>query len=232
MNILAVDTSQDLLHVALQTSKSYESVTKSDGGKHAETLVPHLIGIVERAGIGFSELDLLVCTQGPGSFTGLRIAMSALKGISLGAGVPLVSVPTMDMLREPVKFFPGLVMPVIDAKKKRWYTALYTPGGQVMNAVDTTAAEILTHLGTYDRVLLTGRDAPAFLPLLQAEIDRSDLTMTVIMDTLGKRDMGEVLMTLGQARFLEYGPDDIGTGPVYIRKSDAEEALAQKLGLS
>ncbi|AEC02157.1 tRNA (adenosine(37)-N6)-threonylcarbamoyltransferase complex dimerization subunit type 1 TsaB [Parasphaerochaeta coccoides] len=232
MNIMAVDTSHKLLHVALKTAESYESITRTDGGRHAETLIPQLIALVERAGIGFADLDLLVCTKGPGSFTGLRIAMSALKGISLGVGVPLVSVPTMDMLREPVKFFPGAVMPVIDAKKKRWYVALYTPEGKMTETMDLAPEDMPSLLADYDNVLLTGPDALTLFPLLHAEIAKTDLTMSLIIDNLYQRDMGESLMALGQEIFLEHGSDDIGAGPVYIRKSDAEEALARKTGLS
>ncbi len=138
MRILAVDTSQELLHITLQTHEIYESITISGAVRHAEALVPSLVEILGKNHLGFTELDLLVCTRGPGSFTGLRIAMSALKGIALATSVPLVSVPTLDVLREPVKYFDGAVMPVIDAKKKRWYTALYTTEqGQVSRLLIT-----------------------------------------------------------------------------------------------
>ena len=74
--------------------KRYEVQVVSNGKRHSESLVPLMLDLCERNGLSFKDLDLLVCTNGPGSFTGLRIGMSALKGISLASGIPQCSVST------------------------------------------------------------------------------------------------------------------------------------------
>ncbi len=101
MNVLACDTATAVMHLALVRFEEdkpvfYEtSATTLGGNKHSELIIPRILELCERCNIDLKDLDLLVCTNGPpGSFTGLRIAMSTLKGISLATGKPLVSVPT------------------------------------------------------------------------------------------------------------------------------------------
>lgn len=229
MNILAVDTSTEVMHLTLETETQFESRTLSAGLKHSENLVPEMMSICERAGLTLKDLDLLVCTKGPGSFTGLRIAMAACKGIALGANKPLVSVSTLQTMQEPVKWFDGAVVPVIDAKKHRYYSTIFTHGERVVPDMDCDPAELVALLEGFSDVLVTGADAPKFLPLLEAAAKESGLTIQFVLDTLSKRDIGEALIQLGKRKLQDVGPDDIGEGPVYIRKSDAEIALEEKL---
>ena len=93
-----------------------------------------------------SELDLIVCSKGPGSFTGLRIGMSTAKGLSMGSGVPLVTIGTMEMMAYGLDFFDGIVVPVIDARKKRYYTAFFNNKQRITENFDLTPFEILTKI--------------------------------------------------------------------------------------
>ncbi|MFA6688403.1 MAG: tRNA (adenosine(37)-N6)-threonylcarbamoyltransferase complex dimerization subunit type 1 TsaB [Sphaerochaetaceae bacterium] len=229
MNILAVDTSTQIMHLALQAGARFESRTLDAGLKHSENLVPEMLELCTRAGLEFKDLDLLVCTKGPGSFTGLRIAMSACKGIAFACDKPLVSISTLRTLQEPVSWFNGVVLPVIDAKKNRYYSALFRHGQRLTADMDCDQEELAAMLSKRESVLITGPDAGKFRPLLEKEMEKIGLTIPVSEDTLTKRDLGESLIRLGKLRFEESGGDDIGEGPVYIRKSDAEIALEERL---
>ena len=63
---------------------------------HAEALMPMIVSVLEQAGAGFSELDALAVTVGPGSFTGLRVGLAAARGLSLACGIPVVGITTLE----------------------------------------------------------------------------------------------------------------------------------------
>ena len=156
MNILAFDTSTEIFSICLATDKSSFEFSCSQGYKHSETLVTEVDSLLKRGKISASELDLIICPRGPGSFTGLRIGISTAKGISLGSDTPMVTVPTLDMMAYGLDYFDGVVLPVIDARKKRFYTALFTRGEKISDNLDLTPENISTKLIDYRRILLTG----------------------------------------------------------------------------
>ena len=95
MKVLAVDTSTAILHIALLNDDKLDVRMIKKDGQHSEELLSEIKSILSESNISFKDLNLLVATRGPGSFTSLRIGFSTLKGISLALGIPLVSVPTL-----------------------------------------------------------------------------------------------------------------------------------------
>ena len=126
MIILATDTSSQALSVAIKTDTFFEERTSVGRSvQHSERLVPTITELCKDAGISTKDIELLACTRGPGSFTGLRIGMSALKGMAYALSKPLVSVSTMEVLANAVPCFDGAIVTVMDAKKQRWYLAAF-----------------------------------------------------------------------------------------------------------
>ena len=233
MIILATDTSAQPLTVTLKTDSVF--VTKTFAGRalqHSERLIPTVQELCRDAGITEKDIDLLVCTRGPGSFTGLRIGMAAFKGMALALDKPLVSVSTMELYAGCVPHFDGAVVTVLDAKKQRWYLAAFenrTEGGQhcckrLSPDIDGIAEDLKDVLAPYDRILVTGPDAEAFVPLLKEVLGDK----TIMADTISVNSIPAVLPVMGVGKFEKDGADDIGQGPVYLRKSDAEIALEEK----
>ena len=128
MNILAFDTATQKLAAALKINSEIFTITADQGFKHSEKLLPAIEKLFEISGSKIDDIDLIGCTRGPGSFTGLRIGMSTATGLSLGKNIPLVSVPTLDYYSYSLDSFDGAVLPVIDARKNRFYTAVYHKG--------------------------------------------------------------------------------------------------------
>ena len=89
-------------------------------------LLKEVDGVLNRSKTKLNELGGFVITKGPGSFTGLRVGMSLLKGLILATEKPFVSVNTMEAYAETVKPGPYSICPVLDARKKQVYTALFT----------------------------------------------------------------------------------------------------------
>ena len=232
MIILAADTSSQALSVALKTESFFEERTSAGRSvQHSERLVPTIIELCKDAGITTKDIEVLACTRGPGSFTGLRIGMSALKGMAYALDKPLVSVSTMEVLANAVPCFDGAVVTVMDAKKQRWYLAAFEKKSEdaakrIMADTDGTEADLIKVLEPYDRILVTGPDAKLFSPVLKNVYGDSK---TIITDTAATKAVSVSLIDCALRKLEKDGPDDIGQGPVYLRKSDAEIALEERL---
>lgn len=221
MNILAFDTSTEIFSVCIAADKNYFGFSCSQGYKHSETLVTEIDSLLKKANITSSELDLIVCPGGPGSFTGLRIGMATAKGISFGSDTPMVTVPTLDMMAYGFNYFNGVVVPVIDARKKRFYTAFFTKGNKISDDLDLAPKDIFARLKDYSRILLTGPDA-------QILADMYSLKADISVDPKKLKGFACNLIPLGRKYFEKYGSSPDTEGPMYLRKSEAEIGITSK----
>ncbi len=221
MNVLGFDTSTKILSIALDTEDSHFEFSCSLGFKHSELLVGEIENFLKRAEISLSELDLIVCSKGPGSFTGLRIGMSTAKGLSMGSGVPMVTIDTLDMMAYGLDFFDGIVMPVIDARKKRFYTALFNKNKKISENLDLTPSDIFNKIKNYRRVLITGSDVEEFRILM-------DSPNNIIFDKVNKKPWAANLIELGMKKFEKSGASPDNEGPLYLRRSEAEIGITRK----
>jgi tRNA threonylcarbamoyladenosine biosynthesis protein TsaB len=97
--ILAIETSESLCSTAVYfTDERYFQSTIKDRHSHAEKLMDSVEYSLKISGIEMGELGTIAVSAGPGSFTGLRIGMSAAKGLALGAGLPIIAVPTFEAM--------------------------------------------------------------------------------------------------------------------------------------
>ena len=215
MNILAFDTAGSFLSTGLKTPNGFYEENRDAGLKHSEYLLPAVETLMEKAGIQFPDLDLIVCSKGPGSFTGLRIGMSTAKGLSAGCGAPVVSVNNLDAHAFGLKFFDGAVVPVIDARKKRFYTAFYINGAPDSDYLDISAEELVAKAEKYKRILLTGPG----ISVIKDELKNSPAGYEYFENGCG---LSTALIKLGRILYEKNGPDPDDSGPFYIRLSDAE----------
>lgn len=226
MITLAVDTSTQIASVALLTENSYEERLIDGHFSPSEDLLEEIGELLERASIKMQDLELLAVTKGPGSFTGLRIAMSSLKGIASALSIPLVSVPTLSVITEAAGIYQGAILAVIDAKKKKFYLSMKKGGETIIEDRDGNAEDIIPILRKETSpILVTGPDALLFAEKVMA-IDDS---IPLMIDSMSPRNLSRALITLALEKYRMHGADDIGEGPVYIRRSDAEEALERKM---
>ena len=125
MNLLAVDTAGKTAAVAVmaQDRLLYEAQL-NNGLTHSETLLPMIDTALRCAGLGMEQLDLLAVTNGPGSFTGLRIGLSVIKGLAQPRQIPCVGVSTMAALAYGVNGA-GTVIAAQDARRGQVYWAAF-----------------------------------------------------------------------------------------------------------
>jgi tRNA threonylcarbamoyladenosine biosynthesis protein TsaB len=229
LNILAVDTAAEFLSVGISTDNGDFCFSADAGTSHSELLFDAAGGLLKLAGLEQSDIGLLACMKGPGSFTGLRIGFAAVKGLAFALGKPMISVPTLDCMAYPFYHSSILCVPVIDAKQRRFFTALYKSGERLTEYLDCRAEELAVHISAAlessaggNIFMLTGPGAAlaqnALLPLLPGA---SILTESPRRDyaSLMPRYIKETRPTVLTAKTTE---DTLISAPLYIRKSDAE----------
>ncbi len=126
MTILAIDTSSQAASCALWRDGALAGEFFCNVGfTHSQTAMPMVEALLSITGYALSNVDLLAVTTGPGSFTGLRIGISSIKGMALALDKPCAGVSTLEALAAGVPGFEGYVAPVMDARRNQVYTALF-----------------------------------------------------------------------------------------------------------
>jgi tRNA threonylcarbamoyladenosine biosynthesis protein TsaB len=124
--ILAIDTATEYASLALYNQDGIISEeTWYAGRNHTVELMPRITRILELAGLGVADLTALAVSLGPGSFTGLRIALSAAKGMALPHKLPVVGVPTLEVTAYPLRFFTEPVWAIAQAGRGRILAACF-----------------------------------------------------------------------------------------------------------
>jgi tRNA threonylcarbamoyladenosine biosynthesis protein TsaB len=223
MNILAVDTVTPILSVTAHGKAGVVTITIASLVQHAEHLVDAIESAISLAGFTPKETELVAVPEGPGSFTGLRIAYSAAKAIQLAASCPLYPVPTLDCYADGSENFKGLVVSVLDAKKGRFYVRLFRSGSPVTESLDLHASALRAYLDPEEKILVTGPDAILFAE----EFTGLNPDISCTIETTGNNGISSVLAEFaksGRTFYTQRIPDH--AGPVYVRKSDAESGLS------
>lgn len=145
MNVLAIETSTLTGSVALLSEgKVRGEITLSVSVQHSERLMPTIERLLQDTD---SPIDLFAVATGPGSFTGLRIGIAAALGLALAAGKPVVGISTLEGLAWNGIFFPGLIVPVLNAYRGEVYRGLYRRGaGWSLEAIEEDKAVSPTDL--------------------------------------------------------------------------------------
>lgn len=123
--ILALDTSTAIASVALYEDRVLAETTWYSGRNHSIELMAQVEALLALKGVRPSQLSAVTAATGPGSYTGLRVGLASAKGLCLSLGIPMIGVPTLDVLAEPHRESDTPVRPVLDAGRRRYATALY-----------------------------------------------------------------------------------------------------------
>jgi len=127
LKILGIDTSSKILSLAfsdgLDIIKEETCVLEK---RHSSLLVPKIKNMLEEIGLSIKDVDAFIVGLGPGSFTGLRIGVSAIKGFGLATDKPCIGVLSIDALAMNVKNRARSIVPVLDAKRGNVYSSIYS----------------------------------------------------------------------------------------------------------
>ncbi len=148
MKILAIDSSSLAASAAIwQGDKLLGEFFINAGLTHSQTLMPMVQQLLHTTQTALEDLDCFAVSVGPGSFTGLRIGISAVKGMAFGLQKPCVAVSTLEGLACNLQGFDGILCPVMDARCQQVYTALFEAGAGGIRRLTDDAALPLEELG-------------------------------------------------------------------------------------
>ncbi len=170
MKILAFESTAKVASVALTEDERLLALYQSDSGRtQSEVLLPMAEHILKTHGLTVDDLDLLAVTQGPGSFTGVRIGVATVKGLACGKNIPCVGVSTLHALAENLRHMRGMVCAVMDARRSQVYTALFRADGETVQRITQDSAmaieELLDSLASYKEPIYFAGDG--YLPVTQ-----------------------------------------------------------------
>ena len=126
MKILGIDTSTKYLSVAItDRDRLIGKSSQETGQMHSAHLIPMIQKLLKKSKLQLKDIDLFSMSIGPGSFTGLRIGVSVVKGFVAVSKKPIVAVPTLDIIAQNASYHNGKVCVIVDARKQQIYACLY-----------------------------------------------------------------------------------------------------------
>ncbi len=186
-------------------------------------LLPAIQALLAEAGVDLNDIDGIAISLGPGSFTGLRVGLSAVKGLALATEMPVAGIPTLDALACNLPFTPYQICPLLDARKGQIYTALYKnrAGGlpeQVTPYQVLSPAALIEAIPHQETVFL-GDGVEVCREFITQKLAAKALFAPLHLGFL----RGTTVAELGLRRILRGERDDISSlVPIYVRPSDAE----------
>ena len=231
MLLLAIDTTTRVCSVALgDQEKILAEYHLNVKNTHSQRLMPLIVSLFRDSGIDKSRLEGVALSIGPGSFTGIRIGMATAKGLCQGLNIPVVGVMTLDALAEACPFFPGLICPILDARKNQVYTALYrgTAGDpEMLHPAAALSIDELGHrLAAYeDEVIFLGDAVESYGGALRQILGQRYREMPLP----SRFNRAALVLQKGIKIWQEKGPvSPYALKPLYIRLPEAERRLQER----
>jgi tRNA threonylcarbamoyladenosine biosynthesis protein TsaB len=125
--ILHIETATKNCSVSVAAKGELLAIQELNDGNysHAEKLHPFIQQVMQEAKLSFNDIDAVAVSKGPGSYTGLRIGVSAAKGLCFAFDKPLISIETLQSLAQKVSIEEGIIVPMLDARRMEVYASVY-----------------------------------------------------------------------------------------------------------
>ncbi len=194
---------------------------------HSERLMSTVDRVLKDTGLGIAAMDGFAVAIGPGSFTGLRIGVSTVKGLALASGKPVAAVPTLLALAWNLPHAAYPVCPLLDARKNEVYTAMYRFEGTALVQTMPEATVPLRELGASmsGRVLFTGEAARIYRQEIEKQLGDRALFAPAAAALPAAATVAEI--GLGMIKSGRTADPDSLT-PLYIRRPEAEVAWEKR----
>lgn len=239
MKVLSIDTSSKIASIAIiEDGRVIDEMHVLSEEEHSQTLMPMIEKMFNDNNIDLDEIDLIGCSRGPGSFTGIRIGIATAKAFSDAKNIPLIGIDSLEALAYSVVIEKENndceILAMINAKNDNVYAATYLVNNGKLNMVKNAEIMNLTETVSYidfkKQVFIVGcEDEDSIRRLIQAEasseraISGDDCSFEFVKDTI------PTAASIGIAAYEKYknGVIDEIIVPLYLRKPQAERNLFQ-----
>ncbi len=155
MITLALDSTEITATAAIADGKKLLAETVINTRlNHSETLLPAIEGLMRGTGLSYDDIGIFACSEGPGSFTGVRIGAATVKGLAFGRNKPCIGVSALLALAYNFLGFDGIVCPVMDARRSQLYNALFRVKSRTVTRLTPdrviSSGELSGELSEYD----------------------------------------------------------------------------------
>lgn len=231
MKILAVDTSSETASVAvMEDEKLVGEYSINHKKTHSQKLMPMIMNIMGNLDLKPEDIDIYAVSSGPGSFTGLRIGVATIKALAYSTKKPVISVPTLDAFVYNVPTADSLICPMIDARNRQVYTAVYRFDGVFPSRITEYLAIPIEELAAIlkdmnEKVVFLGDGSFIHRDFLSEKLGEKSLF--VHSCAVLQRASSVARLALEKAKRGEV-EDSFKITPFYLRKSQAEQQLDKK----
>ncbi|MBB6622637.1 tRNA (adenosine(37)-N6)-threonylcarbamoyltransferase complex dimerization subunit type 1 TsaB [Clostridium gasigenes] len=232
MIVLSIDSSSSVATCALLRDDCLLSEYVINNKREHSVLIMNIVEmLLKDNNIDIDEVDGFVISKGPGSFTGLRIGMATIKGLSFGTSKPYIGVSSLDALAYSSINFDGIICPIMDALRDSVYTCLYKNENGTLNPLIDYCALDLEELVSLlkeksEKILFTGDGLIKYKSYLQEHLPNA-LFAPNHLSLVRASSLGE----LGLKLLLEGKYDDVNSSPLYLKKPLAERELEKRMAL-
>lgn len=228
--MLSIDTGSAIQALALvdgdeQVARRHHTTPR---GNHADTLLHNIHDMLVQQRWKLTDLDLIACGLGPGSFTGLRVGLANAKALAVSADAAVAGISTLAAIARPVAaLHSGPIVSVIDARRQEMYVGVYAHDGSQFLTLEADhavgPAEMKALLDRFPGAVVVGGGTASYLSSQDFPKD------TKVLGSGWDSPSPFSLATLTRQWVLEQGvPDIVTLEPNYIRPSDAEANLARR----
>lgn len=225
MKMLAIDTSTLVMGVAVLTEEKVlgELITNSKK-KHSVRLMPAIAQLLQELELSFDQIDLIAVTSGPGSYTGIRIGVATAKTLSWANHLPLYGVSTLDVLAANGQHFDGFVVPLLDARRDRVYTAIYECGKNKLTPLLSprviSISDLLAQLADQTKpVLFLGDDVATFAAQINERLSAQAVLGTPALHIPRPSQLGQIAWAKWRN---QQPPVEDDFAPDYLQLTQAE----------
>lgn len=218
MKALSIDCAVSRLMISAKNDDKIFTSIYDIGMKQSESIVPAIDYALEEVLLSPSELDYTAITLGPGSFTGLRLGISAVKAIELAYNVPVYGISTLTMHAYCFKDFELPVLAAIDANKNKYYANLSDKNKTIMKDGDWDTDIIIKNVKKIKKLIVCGPDANKLKDIIiaQNKIIKILTPKTNIVTAEALFSIAEDMISKNQPGIKDFD------GPLYLRASEAE----------
>lgn len=224
MKILAIDSTANTSTVALLENETLLGIyTANTKNTHSEVLLPMVKHLLSTLNVSNNQIDAYAVSNGPGSFTGVRIGVATIKGLVFGTDKKCVEVSTIEALAENLEGFDGIICPIMNARRGQVYTGAFLNGNRIIEDNCMMLSDLIPQLESYNENIYFTGDGYSLIENMQIK---------------NLKNTPEILRyqnaySVGKVAYKKLINDDFVTDKAlsveYLRKPQAEREREEKL---